>query len=100
MMADRPPDLAPCPFCGDAGEFREDEQHLAPRMSGPGALITVTLRHWCPKLPGALQVYHEVRARDRATAVAQWNGRVDPQRCRYCSRLVACLADNCPLAGK
>lgn len=70
--------LNPCPMCG-AGETRIDEKHLPPRMSGPGALISVVIHHWCndplTKIPGAIFEHREVRGRDHASAVAAYNRR-------------------------
>jgi hypothetical protein len=70
-----PPGLLPCPFCG-GGETRLSEAHLPPRMEGPGALISVTLRHWCENVaPGTVSATREVRGRDLASATAEWNRR-------------------------
>lgn len=68
-------DLLLCPFCG-AGETHISEQHLSPSMKGPGALISVTIRHWCPREPGCVGNLREVRGRDHVSALAQWNKRV------------------------
>lgn len=67
--------LEPCPFCGGT-DVRFDESRLSPTMKGPGALISVTLRHWCPKLEGqphGLSVTK--RGRDHESARAAWNTR-------------------------
>ena len=66
--------LLPCPFCG-GGELRIDEQRLSPTMKGPGALISVAVRHWCDKRPGVVNVHIEFRGRDLSSAAAQWNNR-------------------------
>lgn len=67
--------LYPCPFCG-AGETAIHEQHLSPRMEGPGALIAVTIRHHCsPRIEGAVAEYREVRGRDHKSAEAAYNRR-------------------------
>ena len=70
-----PTALKPCPFCG-GGETVMSETHLPPRMSGPGALITVTVRHWCGPLPGVVGSHTEFRGRDHASAIAAWNRRM------------------------
>lgn len=67
--------LKPCPFCG-AGETRVDEAHLAPRMNQPGALISVTIRHWCERQPGAAHVQLiAFTGRDHEQARAAWDRR-------------------------
>jgi hypothetical protein len=67
--------LLPCPFCG-AGETRTDETHLPPRMSGPGALVSVEIRHWCAPMEGMLSRSSVAFAgRDHAAAAAAWNRR-------------------------
>ena len=45
--------LKPSPFCG-GGETQVHESHMPPRMSGPGDLISVEVRHWCWPMPGVL----------------------------------------------
>lgn len=71
-----PSELRACPFCG-AGEMAVSEQRLSPRMDGKEpALISVTIRHWCGRLPGVVGNHVEVRARDHESAVAAWNRRV------------------------
>lgn len=67
-------ELLPCPFCG-AGDTVVGEQRLPPTMRGPGALISVMIRHWCEKLPGVVGGGLEFRGRDHASAVAAWNRR-------------------------
>lgn len=66
--------LLPCPFC-DGGESYIEDKHLSPTMKGPGALISVVIRHWCPKAPGVVHTMREVRGRDHASALAGWNQR-------------------------
>jgi hypothetical protein len=70
--------LLPCPMCG-AGETRVDEKYLPPKMSGPGALISVAIHHWCNDLstaiPGVIAEHREVRGRDHASAEAAYNRR-------------------------
>ena len=70
--------LLPCPMCG-AGETRVDEKHLSPRMSGPGALVSVVIHHWCndpsTKIYGSIFEHREVRGRDHASAEASYNRR-------------------------
>lgn len=67
--------LLPCPFCG-AGELRCSETHLPNTMERPGALISVTIRHWCEGVaPGTVSATREVRGRDMASAAAEWNRR-------------------------
>lgn len=81
--ADMPEQSIPiCPFCG-GGETRIDESHLSPTMKGPGALIAVTIRHWCNRKPdgnkgfppGVLQSYREVRARTPEDAYREYARR-------------------------
>jgi len=62
------------PLCG-AGETHTDERHLPPRMSGPGALISVSIKHWCAKRPGVVQAFIEIRGRDHTSAIDAWNTR-------------------------
>jgi len=66
----------PCPFCGGQPEL--SETHLPPRMSGPGALVSVTVRHWCGPLPGIVASHIEFRGRDTISATAAWNRRMEP----------------------
>ena len=69
--------LMPCPFCGGT-DVRFDERRLSPTMKGPGALISVTLRHWCPTpegQPHGLSVTKH--GRDHESARAAWNARAD-----------------------
>jgi hypothetical protein len=66
------PHLNVCPFCG-GGETRLEEKHLSPRMDGPGALISVAVRHWCTPFPGAVQQFRECRGRDMDSAVGAYN---------------------------
>lgn len=67
--------LMPCPFCG-GGELRRSDTHLPNTMERPGALISVTLRHWCEwTVPGTVSATREVRGRDMASAAAEWNRR-------------------------
>jgi hypothetical protein len=72
----KPDDLAPCPFCG-AGEYSLEPRHLPPRMDGrPSAIVSFTIRHWCEgRAPGVVAASREVRAREKAPAVAEWNRR-------------------------
>lgn len=73
-MNDPKAEMKPCPFCG--GEAEISETHLPPTMSGPGALITVTVRHWCgPAAAGIVASHVEFRGRDHASAIAAWNTR-------------------------
>jgi hypothetical protein len=72
-------DLKPCPFCG-AGETQVHESHMPPRMSGPGDLISVEVRHWCGPMPGVLSRSNVVMAgRDHESAMAAWNRRAEGQ---------------------
>lgn len=66
--------LRECPLCG-GGETREEGKYLPPRMSGPGALISYVIRHWCSPIPGVVQQYREVRGREKADAIAAYNRR-------------------------
>jgi hypothetical protein len=70
----KPEELADCPFCGAGGEYRVTENRLWQGMKY-GSLISLQIMHWCPKLPGAVHAMREVRGRDEASAIAQWNRR-------------------------
>lgn len=59
--------LLPCPFCGD-GETRIDEQSFWTGMRSQ--VISVSVRHWCPKNP--LQSYIEIKAKTREDAIKMW----------------------------
>lgn len=63
-----------CPFCG-GGETLMSEQHLSPTMRGPGALVSVTIRHWCERMPGIVGGGLEFRGRDHDSAISAWNRR-------------------------
>jgi hypothetical protein len=65
--------LLPCPFCG-GGETRIDESHLKPMMDRPGALISVSVKHWCGGA-GVMHAYREVRGRDHDSACREYNRR-------------------------
>jgi hypothetical protein len=67
-------DLKPCPLCA-AGETSISATHLPPRMSGPGALISVEVRHFCPRRPGVVHNSISIRGRDRQSVVDAWNYR-------------------------
>ena len=71
-MTERPADVLPCPFCG-AGEFREDASTHWTGMRS--VVVSVALRHWCPKVEGCVNAFIEFRGRDREAAVRQWNQR-------------------------
>lgn len=74
-MVEREPALLPCPFCGGT-DTRIDERRLSPTMQGPGAVISATVKHWCPVpqgQPTGLNV--SMHGRDRASAISAWNAR-------------------------
>ncbi len=72
---ERPDYLLPCPFCG-GGEYRGSATHLPPRMDGPGALVSFTIRHWCfGSVSGAVRSSREVRAAEPDWAIQEWNRR-------------------------
>ena len=66
--------LAPCPFCG-AGETGIQENGkvwLGMRWGEPSS---VSVRHWCPAVPGQPSRIIERVGRDEASAIAAWNMR-------------------------
>ena len=68
--------LLPCALCG-AGETQARVHRLAPMMSGgPGALISVSIQHWCetPTGPG-LRRSISSQGRDFDDAIRSWNER-------------------------
>ena len=72
--------LSPCPFCGDDGQSFETtcviERRHSPYMSGPGALINVSIAHWCPRIDGGAHTNsRKVTGRDHETALKEWNRR-------------------------
>lgn len=68
-------ELKPCPFC-DGGETRIDERRLSPTMQGPGAVISATVKHWCPTPTGQPTGLHvSMHGRDKDAAIAAWNRR-------------------------
>ena len=68
-------ELLPCPFCG-AGETIMSEKHMPPRMSGPGQLISVEIRHWCQKYGYGLSRLNVcIAAQTHEAVVLMWNTR-------------------------
>ena len=68
--------LAPCPRCNRVPDDKEiRETHLPPRMSGPGALISVQITHHCLFAPGLPYIVTSVRGRDHAQCEEGWNRR-------------------------
>jgi hypothetical protein len=72
------PQLKPCPFCG-GGTTDIKENRLPPKMNGPGSIISVEIRHWCPQTPGCIGGHISVRGRDMESAVNAWNRRAGGQ---------------------
>jgi len=70
-------DLKPCDFCG-AGETRIEEHRLPPTMKGPGAITSVTIRHFCAGPDILPKCSITVRGRDHAQAFEKWNTRTPP----------------------
>lgn len=65
----------PCPFCGSA-EVDIQENRLGPKMSGgPGALISVHLRHWCQSSKGLHACTVQIREHTREAVIKLWNTR-------------------------
>jgi hypothetical protein len=67
-------DLKPCPWCG-AGDTRIEpngQVWTGMRYSEP---ISVSVRHWCPAIPGQPSRMIERIGRDEASAIAAWNAR-------------------------
>jgi hypothetical protein len=77
MTTDRKPlQLQACPFCG-AGETQVRENCHPPTMRGPGALISVTIQHWCDKSEGMLSgSCIKISGRDYTAAETAWNRRL------------------------
>lgn len=70
----KPVELNACPFCGLAGEYHTRESRIWNGGMRPmPEPISVQITHHCPHVPGAIHAYREVRARDEACAIAQWN---------------------------
>jgi hypothetical protein len=67
--------LPPCPFCG-SNEVDIHEIRLSPTVKGPGALLSVTLRHHCTPAGKWPRCYIEMRGRDHEDAVRLWVDRV------------------------
>ena len=61
-------DLKPCRYCG-AGETRIEQRNLPPKMSGPGAIISVTILHFCKDARRTIKVVGS----DKPHAVSIWN---------------------------
>jgi hypothetical protein len=75
-MSDQSHDFKPCPFCGGT---RVDlrETRLSPRIDGKTpALISATVRHWCPRANGVVSCGLTFTARTVEDAVNAWNQRV------------------------
>lgn len=67
-------ELLPCPFCG--GEPLVDEKYMSPTMNGNKNLISVTIRHHCPKVDGQPSTMNVSKiGRDRQSAITAWNTR-------------------------
>jgi hypothetical protein len=70
--------LLPCPFCGGGGTDVRVTR-LSPRMEGPGALIGVTIQHWCQgRNKAAQRTTTQAHGRDHADAIEAWNTRARP----------------------
>ena len=65
-------ELKPCPFC-QAGKTVTDRKHYWTGMRNE--LLSVSIKHWCPQVPGVLPTYIEVRRKTEADAIAAWNTR-------------------------
>lgn len=67
--------LLPCPFCGESNGtsiMPNGRVWLGTRWGEP---TSVSVRHWCPQLPGQPSRMIERIGRDEASAVAAWNTR-------------------------
>ena len=72
--------LSPCPFCADDGQSAETtsirERRLGPTNGGRGALVSVEITHWCPRIDGGAHTNsRKVTGRDYESALKEWNRR-------------------------
>lgn len=66
--------LLPCPLCGCHEETSIVEKRLSPTMKGPGALVSVNIKHWC-SAPNRARIFINVTGSDYKSAAAAWNYR-------------------------
>ena len=67
------PALVPCIVCGQTPTHL-DAARMAPKMSGPGSVVSATIRHWCGdpgRYMGGLAM--SLTNRDAKTAADSWN---------------------------
>lgn len=66
--------LLPCPFCGAGTTEIRPNGRVWTGMSW-GEPSSVSVRHWCPAIPGQPSRLLERVGRDDASAIAAWNTR-------------------------
>jgi hypothetical protein len=68
--------LLPCPFCGDIPETEENRYNL--RMDGSSTLLSVEIRHHCPRadVKGPQQHYINYKMATEELVIEEWNKRV------------------------
>ena len=70
-------ELKPCPFCGGGTfEIRENgKMWQGMKYSDP---VSVSVWHWCEHVDGQPSRAIERAGRDRQSAIAAWNTRIEP----------------------
>jgi hypothetical protein len=78
-------DVKPCPFCGGSNTkiILNGQTWTDSRMSDP---VSVSVCHWCEKIPDQPRRMIERIGRDEASAIAAWNMRAG-------TRLIAAAPD-------
>lgn len=65
-------ELKPCPFCGSGDTHIKESKFWNGQRND---VISASVQHWCPREPGQLQSYLEIKAPTRQAAIERWNKR-------------------------
>lgn len=69
-------ELIPCPFCHGGETHITEHRNPGVRMDGKlDPVISVEIRHFCPRRRGVVHNSISIRGRDRQSAIDAWNYR-------------------------